>query len=161
MPPPEMLESWRGSSSSSKTSPPSKARGRTGPRSRESPSTSADNTLASALVSALVGNRKRHLEYDPPSSPTPHRDSSPPPAIEDELDRFLMAFASAKKVNLDTIHSAKAGLSSEGYSPDSVVEASSSRLQELTKLSEGASLSLKKFAKDWTGRMDAKRARRK
>jgi hypothetical protein len=86
--------------------------------------------------------------------------SSPPPAIEAELDVCLHAFAAARGLSANAIGVALSQLVEFDYSPDAICEASSERLKEITGLTEGQVLALKKFARQWCGKIDAKRARR-
>jgi hypothetical protein len=95
-----------------------------------------------------------------PRSPVPP--SSPPPAIEDDLDVFMDAFRRAKNVAETRIDNAKGQLRDASYTPDIICEPSvtSERLMELTGFAEGEVHQLKKFARQWSGKMEGKRARR-
>ena len=73
--------------------------------------------------------------------------SSPPPAIETELDVCLCAFATAHSLSVDIVDKASSQLSEFDYSPDAICEASSEHLKEITGLMEGQVLALKKFAR--------------
>ncbi|KAG1782520.1 hypothetical protein EV702DRAFT_1192190 [Suillus placidus] len=91
---------------------------------------SAFNMFASAQPSAASSSLAIHTAAN-----TQHQ-SSPPPTIEAELDVLPLCLCHC------------AGI------------ASSERLKEITGLMEGQVLALKKFAKQWCGKIDAKRARR-
>ena len=103
--------------------------------------------------------RRRRSPSLPPSSPP--RDSSPPPAIQDEL--FLQAFGGAKGLSDDCITEVGGRLKAAHYTPDAISEISLpfERLQELTELPEGEVYALRKFSREWRGKIDAKRVRRK
>lgn len=87
--------------------------------------------------------------------------SSPPPAIDDELDICLAAFQKAKSLSLEATTRILVSLRNVEYTPDAICEASPSRLEEITGLAEGQVLALKKFARHWCGKVDAKRARQR
>jgi hypothetical protein len=118
--------------------------------------------MAQNMASSNRGSRSRrhHASPSPPSSPV--RQSSPPPAITDELDKFLAAFGKAKNISEETLVIAGDGLRTARYMPDVLFEdsVSISRLQELTGLAEGEVHALRKFSRDWSGKIAAKRAKR-
>ena len=84
--------------------------------------------------------------------------SSPPPAVEDELVVCLKAFASSQGLTAETIEKAGAGLEEFAYTPDIMGEVTVDHLQELTGFAEGHAIALRKFACEWCGKVDAKRA---
>jgi hypothetical protein len=90
---------------------------------------------------------------------TPHQLLSPPPTVETELDICILAFAAACNLSTVVIDSIWAHLSKYDYSPDAICKASPERLKEITALSEGQVLALKKFTRQWCGRIEAKRAK--
>jgi hypothetical protein len=85
--------------------------------------------------------------------------SSPAPAIGDELRLRLDAFGNTKSVSTDLIDAAFDGLNVKGYTPDALEVISIDRLAELTGFSEGRAAALMKFAREWSSKMDQKRAR--
>ncbi|KAJ7488779.1 hypothetical protein B0H11DRAFT_2405873 [Mycena galericulata] len=173
-PPNELLAAWTGGSTSASTSKP---RGRGGPYPAQLQSGSAgDNTVnlllttMAAVIAMMAQNMAGNVlapaplaPLAPPAPPrSPVQASSPPPAIEDDLDVFMDAFRRAKNLSHALIDDAKTGLRDAHYSPDILCEASvtSERLKELTGLAEGEVHQLKKFARQWSGKMEGKRARR-
>ncbi|KAJ7656073.1 hypothetical protein DFH06DRAFT_1411823 [Mycena polygramma] len=174
-PPSELLSSWTGGRTSSVLVKP---RGRSGPHAAVPPastSTTGNDTAALLLttVAPMMAMVMQNLANNtlqpappapaplaPPRSPAPP--SSPPPAVEDELDVFMGAFRRAKKLSDAIIDNATSRLRENRYSVDILSEASvtSERLQELTGLAEGEVHQLKKFARQWSGKMEGKRARR-
>jgi hypothetical protein len=46
------------------------------------------------------------------------------------------------------------------YTPDIMGEVTAQRLQDITSFAEGHAIALRKFAREWCGKIDAKRARR-
>jgi hypothetical protein len=119
--------------------------------------------MAQNITSNMQGpsRHRRTASSLPPSSPP--RDSSPPPAVQDELTKFLQAFGIAKDLSNDCIAELGDQLQAVHYTPDTISETSLpfERLQELTKLPEGQVYALRKFAREWCGKIDAKRAKRK
>jgi hypothetical protein len=97
-----------------------------------------------------------------PPAPTvsPERLSSPPPAVEDELTACLKAFGEKRALSLDTMDKALATLEEVAYTPDIMGEITAQRLQDLTGFAEGHAIALRKFSREWCGKIDAKRARR-
>lgn len=170
-PPKELLTAWTGAISSGAST--SKPRGRTGALPAQHLATSSASTsdtatlLLTSMVPAvmammtqnLAGNLPRTLPAPPRSPAIP---SSPPPAIEDDLDIFMDAFRRAKRIPANIIDDATARLRDGRYTPDILCEASvtTERLTELTSLAEGEVHQLKKFAREWSGKMEGKRARR-
>ncbi|KAI0313041.1 hypothetical protein OF83DRAFT_1176045 [Amylostereum chailletii] len=177
-PPDTLLAEW----SNMATTPTSSAkpRGRTGPK--PSPESVPDKSsavdpsmLMMGMIAPLATMAMQHMvSWDQKTtgsrastsrevlSPPPAREaiSSPPLAIEDELTCCLEAFGHAKGISPDVIAAAIAGLDDTGYTPDSIPDLSVERIQELTKLPEGHAHALKKFAAAWSGKVEAKRARR-
>ncbi|KAJ6622608.1 hypothetical protein B0H10DRAFT_2214248 [Mycena sp. CBHHK59/15] len=121
--------------------------------------------VVAMMVQNMAGNIPRTAgpaPIAPPSAPaSPVCASSPPPAIEDELDVFMNAFRCAKNLKDAIIDDTRAGLHRAHYSPDVLSETSVTIecLQELTGLQEREVHQLKKFAGQWSGKMDGKRAR--
>ena len=118
-------------------------------------------SIATAAVSSLtlpVSGHSRNL------FPPPGRDieclSSPPPAIEDELSVCMRAFATSRAISDELLDNAVAGLDEVCYTPDIMGEVTAGRLQTLTGFPEGHAIALHKFACEWCGKIDAKRARR-
>lgn len=175
-PPAELLQAWVGPTRLS-TSVAKVPRGRSGPghSSSDGPSATPDATnlllstvvpmvtmLAHNMTSAMQKpSRRRHSPPSslPPSSP-PHP-SSPPPAIEDELDLFLKAFGHSKGISDDHIEFVSDRLKAVQYSPDAISESSLSVecLRELTGLAEGQLYALRKFSREWCGKIELKRAK--
>lgn len=85
--------------------------------------------------------------------------SSPAPAVEDDLRQCLDAFGKAKLVGADAVNIAFDGLDSKGYTPDTLEMISIDRLADLTGLAEGKAAALMKFAREWSVRVEQKRAR--
>jgi hypothetical protein len=128
------------------------------------------------LVTALT---QRQGDAHPPTTPTRKRTrnesltpsghasrrsyaappSSPAPAVEDELQLCLDAFGNTKSVSTDLIDAAFDGLSLKGYTPDVLEVISIDHLAELTGFSEGRAAALMKFAREWSSKIDQKRAR--
>jgi len=112
-------------------------------------------TLASIAVSHLTGSAAI------PATPhSPERLSSPPPAIEDELVICMQSFWASRIISAATIADAITKLEGIAFTPDIMGEVTTSRLQELTGFAEGHAIALRKFSRDWCGKVDAKRARR-
>jgi len=174
-PPGELLQSWMGPRSASAGS--SKVpRGLIGPGrsssikipTANSTSDSTQTLLASVMAmmahSMTATMQKSAVHTRPPSSlppSSPPRESSPPPALDDELRKFLDAFAKAKGLSEAVIDRVYKHLADASYSPDAISEdsLSVSRLQELTGLPEGQVYALRKFSREWCGKIDAKRAK--
>ncbi|KAJ7936229.1 hypothetical protein B0H13DRAFT_2453062 [Mycena leptocephala] len=167
-PPKQILDAWTGGASGLAST--SKPRGRTGPHALQPApaSTSASDMILTSMVpvmAMLAQNMAQSAAPVPvhrvaaPRSPTPP--SSPPPAIEDDLDIFLDEFRRAKKIPDSIIDSAKERLRGGRYTPDIIAEPSvtAERLQELTGLAEGEVHQLKKFARQWSGKVEGKRVR--
>ncbi|KAJ7083225.1 hypothetical protein C8R44DRAFT_894560 [Mycena epipterygia] len=162
----ELLAAWTGSTSASTTKP----RGRTGPYPAPQPATtSAADLLLTTMVPVMAmmaqnmaSNIPARAPIVPPSARSPVQASSPPPAIEDDLDIFMDAFRRAKNIPQTLIDNAKEHLRDARYTPDIICEASvvTERLSELTGLAEGEVHQLRKFARQWSGKMEGKRARR-
>ncbi|KAJ7815782.1 hypothetical protein B0H14DRAFT_3475819 [Mycena olivaceomarginata] len=111
----------------------------------------------------MASNVSTSVAVAPPPVPrSPVQASSPPPAIEDDLDVFMDAFRRAKNIPTALIDVAKGHLHGACFTPDILSEPSVTveRLQELTGLAEGEVHQLRKFARQWTGKMEGKRARR-
>ncbi|KAJ6610976.1 hypothetical protein B0H10DRAFT_2224559 [Mycena sp. CBHHK59/15] len=171
-PPPELLTIWTGSTSASTSKP----RGRSGPFPAHPPAPSSSSDTTNLLLTSMVpvmammaqnmaSNIPRAAIPAPailPAPRSPMQASSPPPAVEDELDVFMDAFCRAKNIPDVTINKAKDQLHESRFTPDILCESSvtTERLQELTGLAEGEVHQLKKFARQWTGKVEGKRARR-
>ncbi|KAJ6554101.1 hypothetical protein B0H10DRAFT_1967946 [Mycena sp. CBHHK59/15] len=169
---PELLTIWTGSTSASTSKP----RGRSGPFPAHplAPSSSSDTTnllltsmvpMMAMMAQNMASNIPRAAIPAPailPAPRSPMQASSPPPAVEDELDVFMDAFCRAKNIPDVTINKAKDQLRESRFTPDILCESSvtTERLQELTGLAEGEVHQLKKFACQWTGKVEGKRARR-
>jgi hypothetical protein len=135
------------------------------------PNPTSDNTqtlLASAMammVHSMTATMQKSRAHSfrssslPPSSPP--RGSSLPPAIDDELQKFLDAFAKAKEFFKAVIDGIYERLDNTFYSPDAISKESLliSQLQELTGLPEGQVYALRKFSHAWCRKIDAKRAK--
>lgn len=173
-PPDKLIQSWVGTATSGHTSS-TKSRGRSGPGPFNSDTASqagaADTTnlllttvvgmMAQNMNASMSKNSKHHST--PPSSPI--RPSSPlvPSAAEPHLLAFLEAFGRAKKLPEEAVISAFDNLERARYTPDILHEAgvSAERLQQLTGLAEGDVYALKKFAREWCGKVDSKRSKRR
>ncbi|KAJ7442061.1 hypothetical protein B0H11DRAFT_1932564 [Mycena galericulata] len=169
---PELLTIWTGSTSASTSKP----RGRSGPFPTHPPAPSSSSDTTNLILTSMVpvmammaqnmaSNIPRAAIPAPailPAPRSPIQASSPPPAVEDELDVFMDAFRRAKNIPDVTIDKAKDQLRESRFTPDILCESSvtTERLQELTGLAEGEVHQLKKFARQWTGKVEGKRARR-
>ncbi|KAJ3503156.1 hypothetical protein NMY22_g18347 [Coprinellus aureogranulatus] len=174
-PPESLVSSWRGTPHVNPSSTARKAvRGRTGNgRSApvdlfESPSMIQLGAAIASAVSAGMAQaattsdlkKSRTRSHTPPSSPA--RPSSPPPAIEDELDAFLTAFKAARGVADDQISALSNVLHARKYTPEGLcdVHLTVDHFRQLTGLEEGEVLTLLSFARRWTGRIEQKRIKR-
>jgi hypothetical protein len=125
-------------------------------------------SIAAPFMKSLATMAMSHVTPLAPSAPStssvdhlsPLRLSSPPPAVEDELVICLKAFGVSRGLTAETIDKACAGLEEFAYTPDIMGEVTADRLQELTGFAEGHAIALRKFAREWCGKVDAKRARR-
>jgi hypothetical protein len=115
-------------------------------------------TLASVAISHLTPSAAPPAAAAAPHAP--ERLSSPPPAIEDELIICMRSFGASRIISAATIADATAKLEEVAFTPDIMGEVTASRLQELTSFAEGHAIALRKFSRDWCGKVDAKRARR-
>ncbi|KAJ6574549.1 hypothetical protein B0H19DRAFT_1371553 [Mycena capillaripes] len=166
-PPKELLDAWNDGS----TSKP-KPRGRTGPSPAVQPVATSSNDTANLLLATLgpvmammaqnMGVSTRTPANLPVAARSPERASSPPPDVDNELEVFMELFRVAKKIPSSVIVDAIARLRPGQYSPDVLCEPSvtTERLGELTGLAEGQVHQLKKFARQWSGKIEGKRARR-
>ena len=118
-----------------------------------------------AQQATAVHNHARRRPLSPAStlrmsSPQP---SSPAPAIEDELDIFLSSFGRAKGISAVAIAEIGDCLAEAHYSPNALSEPTltSEHLQKLTGLPEGQVYALRKFSRQWCGKVDIKRAKLK
>ncbi|KAF7980968.1 hypothetical protein HWV62_35762 [Athelia sp. TMB] len=168
----DLLAAW----TSGRPASTSRARGRTGPHP-EAPATSSQPPPATdyaalllqaipALVGAFASNSGRNTNITQTTSATLtvpaeniNWNSSPPPSLEDELEKCLQAFSLARGVSEDALATALSNLRRADYSPDAICEADIGHLRELSHLSEGQVLALKKFCCQWCGKMDVKRAK--
>jgi hypothetical protein len=145
----------------------SKPRGRTGPNAAKAigSETSVDTnalllqTLNSAftMLSKTIPAAVHTVTHSAADS---YRASSPPPPIEDELEKCLEAFRKAKGLSSEVISVVLDNFRNISYSPDAICEASPQRLEEVSGLKEGQVLTMKKFVREWCGKIDAKKARR-
>jgi hypothetical protein len=175
-PPEELLAEWNGTP---KVPHAPKPRGLRGPTSAASASVSASGTdvadfgsalltcatpwlksIASAAVASLVPPAPEFSRNLHPPTRDTERLSSPPPAIEDELAVCMKAFAASRVISVDLLDKAVDGLDEVCYTPDIMGDVTAERLQSLTGFPEGHAIALRKFARDWCGKIDAKRARR-
>ncbi|KAJ7330944.1 hypothetical protein DFH08DRAFT_815028 [Mycena albidolilacea] len=134
-PPKELLSSWTGSTSSQSMSKP---RGRSGPypsqSSAGSSSAAADTTnlilttmvpVMAMMARNMASNVSTSVAVAPPPVPrSPVQASSPPPAIEDDLDVFMDAFRRAKNIPTALIDVAKGHLHGACFTPDILSEPS-------------------------------------
>lgn len=166
-PPAELLSSWLAVKA---YVPATKARGRSGPNAAMAATetrftmdntgfllqtlTSLSNMFASTQTSVVS------TSLAVPTAATPHRISPPPPAVETDLGIYIQAFAASRNLPADIINSAWTRLSECDYSLGAICEASPGRLKEINALSEGQVLALKKFAREWCSKIEAKRAKR-
>ncbi|KAF8147039.1 hypothetical protein K438DRAFT_1990008 [Mycena galopus ATCC 62051] len=173
-PPKELVTKWTGVNTAESTSKP---RGRTGPFPAQSSamgSAASDTTnlilttmvpVMAMMAQNMANNVSTPTAGIPPvprAPPSPVQASSPPPPVEDDLDVFFDAFCRAKNIPSGHMDAARAHLRDAFYTPDILSEQSvtSERLQELTGLPEGSVLQLRKFARQWSGKIEGKRARR-
>ncbi|KAJ7715686.1 hypothetical protein B0H16DRAFT_1741745 [Mycena metata] len=167
-PPNELLKLWTGNSGSASTSKP---RGRTGPHPAMHLASTSSSETANLLLTTMVPmvammaqNMTTKFSAAPgvprAVSRSPVRMSSPPPAID--LEVFMDAFGRAKKISAVRTDAAKTQLKESSYTPDILSESSvtSERLGELTGFAEGEVHQLKKFARQWTSKVEGKRVRR-
>jgi len=166
-----------------------KSRGRTGPRSAlaDSPPRSEAAQLLTAVLPLLTSmatnmrtplsntainipitprncKRGRSVSFSSPLSSlhnnkTPLIPSSPAPPVEDELRLCLEAFGRAKSLSSDIVDAAFQGLSDKGYAPDSIGVIRVERIAELTQFREGQAASFMKFAREWSNKVEHKRAK--
>lgn len=73
----------------------------------------------------------------------------------------MNAFAAAHALSDDVLNRAVDGLNEVCYTPDIMGDVTAEQLQSLTGLPEGHAIALRKFAREWCGKIDAKRARHK
>jgi len=116
--------------------------------------TAAVASLASPPLSASGPSRN----LLPPTRDL-ERLSSPPPAIEDELAACMKAFVASRMISRELLDKAVDGLDEVCFTPDIMGEVTAERLQSLTGFPEGHAIALRKFAREWCGKIDAKRAR--
>lgn len=168
-PPEELLAEWKGVKNTLQLAVP-KARGMNGPR----PALASGDPLseigtiltacATPFLKSLATTALSSLALTSSSLHNPARDaerlSSPPPALEDELAACMNAFAVARGMAVDSLNKAVDGLDEVCYTPDIMGEVTFECLQALTGLPEGHAIALRKFAREWCGKIDAKRARR-
>jgi hypothetical protein len=132
-PPPELLSSWLGSKGATSTT---KARGRSGPNTATTPANGTINNTGlllqtlSLAFTMFANNSAHNITQTASASLTlpaseQNRLSSPPPAIEDELDACLTAFGIARRLASDVVERAIADLHEVDYSPDAICEAAS------------------------------------
>jgi hypothetical protein len=76
------------------------------------------------------------------------------PPIEDELEKCLEAFHKAKRLSFDVIGIVLDNFSNVCYSLDAIYEASPQHFEEVSGLKEGQVLTMKKFVREWCGRID-------
>ena len=154
-----------------------KPRGHTGPNGRLGDHTGDTTQLLTAFLLLITTLAQRQGNIHPPVTPTlkrtreesqtlsGHADrrarmaspSSPAPCVEDELRVCLDAFGKMKSIDSAAIDAAFDGLSSKGYTPDSLDVISVDRVAELTGFAEGKAAALMKFAQKWSAKMDQKR----
>ncbi|KAJ7114391.1 hypothetical protein C8R44DRAFT_740529 [Mycena epipterygia] len=170
-PPKQLLSAWSGTSASASMSKP-RGRGGPYPAHSQSASTSAETANTTNLLLTTMAMMAQNMASNhptpasvaapPPAPRSPVQLSSPPPAIEDDLDVFMDAFRRAKNIPASVIDDAKVGLRDARYTPDVLCEdfVTSERLKELTGLAEGEVHQMRKFARQWSGKMEGKRARR-
>ena len=95
-------------------------------------------------------------------SPSHHNESSLPPNIEDELKSCLVAFGHSKALTDTIIDAAITKFSTLGFTLDLLADnnfISSKHIQEVLGLPEGTVVALRKFARNWCGQLEVKRAR--
>ena len=103
---------------------------------------------------------KRHRSVS--VSPSRHNESSLPPNIEDELESCLVAFGRSKALADTIIDATITKFSTLGFTPDVLADndsISSKRIQEVSGLPKGTVAALRKFARNWCGQLEVKRAR--
>ena len=138
--------------------PPPKPQGLQGPRTAD---TSSDlgailKNLAAPFINSLASVAMSSLA--PPSTSSSDRLSSPPPTIQDELAACLKCFGSTRSLSQDTIDNPMDALEEVAYTPDIMGEVTAQQLQDITSFAEGHAIALRKFAREWCGKIDAKRA---
>lgn len=116
--------------------------------------------LAAPFVKSLTGMAMASLapSLGPPAVASTNCLSSPPPAIKDELTACLNAFCSTRGLSQDTVDKAMNALEDVAYTTDIMSEVNAERLQDLMSFAEGHAIALRKFAREWCGKVDAKRA---
>jgi len=181
-PPEELLAEWNGTKKAPLQPPAPKPRGMRGPTSAASASMSAGGsdvanfgsallTCATPWLKSIATAAVASLAPPPLSASGPSRNlfpptqdierlSSPPPAIEDELAACMKAFAASRAISSKLLDKVVDGLDEVCFTPDIMGEVTAERLQSLTGFPEGHAIALRKFAREWCGKIDAKRARR-
>ena len=166
-PPEELLAEWKGVKNPLQLATP-KAQGMNRPRLALASGyhLSEIGTILTACATPFLKSlTTTALTSLAPTSSSPHnsgRDAkcllSPPPAFEHELAACMKAFAAAHGVAADSLNKAVDGLDKVCYTPDIMGEVTFECLQALTGLPEGHAIALHKFAHEWCGKIDAKRA---
>jgi hypothetical protein len=160
-PPEELLSEWRGTCQVEAPLP--KCRGVQGPHATSGSKSGSDlgtilTNLAGPLVKSIATMAMSSLalsSLDPPLTPTEHL-SSPPLAIEDELTACPTAFGFMRALSQDTLSKALEAFEEVAYTPDIMGEVMPQCLQDLTGFAEGHAIVLRKFLRDWCGKIDAK-----
>lgn len=96
-------------------------------------------------------------------SPIAHIRSSSPPVPEDELDVCISRFSEGltNKIPSDILDRATSALKGEDFDVQLLGQGSSSDIMQLTGLKRGPASGLKRFAEDFDGKLQRKRAHRK
>ncbi|KAJ7189620.1 hypothetical protein GGX14DRAFT_580537 [Mycena pura] len=155
-PPQDLVTLWNGGTSSTLSRP--KPCGRSGPNPAQQAASSSTSDTTNLLLTTMVPVMAMMAQNMAVLCRPPLR----PPAIADNLHIFMDAFQRAKNVVNTCIVNAKGHLRDASYTPDIICEPSvtSERLMELTGFAEVEVHQLKKFACQWSGKMEGKRARR-
>ncbi|KAJ7351564.1 hypothetical protein DFH08DRAFT_957872 [Mycena albidolilacea] len=154
-PPQDLVTSWNGGTSSTLSKP--KPRGRSGPNPVQQAASSSTSDTTNLLLTTMVPVMAMMAQNMASNI------SAPAPAAPASASHvFMDTFRRAKNIADTRIDNAKDQLRDASYTPDIICEPSvtSERLMELTGFAEGEVHRLKKFARQWSGKMEGKRARR-
>lgn len=72
----------------------------------------------------------------------------------------MKAFGASRRLSEEDINATISVFEDVAYTPDIMGEVNSARLKELTGLAKGHTIALRKFARQWCGKIETKRAHR-
>jgi len=121
----------------------------------------AFGSTALSTLPPLTPERSTNKRHWTASISPSHHNSSPPPNIEDELESCLVAFGRSKALADTAINAAITQFSACGYTLDVIADSDIGNecIQEVSGLPEGTVAALRKFARNWCGQLEVKRAR--